>query len=118
MRSSMRRVLRENGLSIVLLAMFVTFWIGQSVAGYREYNHEQREHGEAPTSFGSYLRSAHFWEATAENWESEFLQMFGYVILTAMLYQKGSSESKKLDEREPVDREPKPGTRKRNVPWP
>jgi hypothetical protein len=114
----MRRFFRENGLSIVLLALFVAFWIGQSVAGYREHNNEQRDHGQAAISYGEYLRSAHFWEATTENWESEFLQMFGYVILTAMLYQKGSSESKKLDEPEPVDREPKPGPRKRNVPWP
>jgi hypothetical protein len=114
----MRRFFRENGLSIVLLMLFVAFWIGQSVAGYREHNNEQRDHGQAAISYGEYLRSAHFWEATAENWESEFFQMFGYVIFTAMLYQKGSSESKKLDEPEPVDRKPKPGTRKPNVPWP
>jgi hypothetical protein len=114
----MRRFFRENGLSIVLLALFVAFWIGQSIAGHREHNNEQRDHRQAAISYGEYLRSAHFWEATAENWESEFFQMFGYVILTAMLYQKGSSESKNPDEPQPVDREPKPGTRKRNAPWP
>jgi hypothetical protein len=114
----MRRVLRENGLSIVLVLLFLIFWVGQSIAGHREHNNEQREHGQQEVSFGSYLRSAHFWEATAENWESEFFQMFGYVILTAMLYQKGSSESKNPDEPEPVDKEPRPGRRKRNAPWP
>jgi hypothetical protein len=114
----MRRVFRENGLSIVLVLLFLIFWVGQSIAGYREHNNEQREHGQQEVPFGSYLRSAHFWEATAENWESEFFQMFFYVILTAMLYQKGSSESKKLDEPEPVDKEPRPSPRKRNAPWP
>src|SRR5215210_5037520 len=113
----MRRVLRENGLSIVLLSLFVLFWMGQSVAGHREYNSDQQEHNQPQVNYPSYLGSAHFWEATAENWESEFLQMFGYVILTAFLFQKGSSESKKLDEPEAVDRDPRQSKRK-NAPGP
>jgi len=113
----MRRALRENGLSIVLLSLFLVFWVGQSVAGHREYNSEQQEHDQPEVGYLSYLGSAHFWEATAENWESEFFQMFGYVILTAFLFQKGSSESKKLDEPEPVDRDPRQSKRK-NVPGP
>jgi hypothetical protein len=113
----MRRVLRENGLSIVLLLLFLLFWLGQSATGHREHNSEQRDHLQPEVSYFTYLRSAHFWEATAENWESEFFQMFGYVILTAFLYQKGSSESKKLGESEPVDRDPRKSKR-RNAPWP
>jgi len=76
----MRRILRENGLSIILMSLFLLFWVGQSVVGHREHNSEQRQHGQPEVAYGSYLRSAHFWEATAENWESEFFQMFGYVI--------------------------------------
>jgi hypothetical protein len=114
----MRRVLRENGLTIVLVSLFLMFWVGQSVVGHREYNSEQREHAEPELTYGSYLQTAHFWEATAENWESEFFQMFGYVILTAMLFQKGSSESKDPDKPEPVDRDPRASHRKRDVPWP
>lgn len=113
----MRRVLRENGLSIVLLSLFLLFWLGQSVAGHREYNSDQQEHNQPQVDYMSYLGTAHFWEATAENWESEFFQMFGYVILTAFLFQKGSSESKKLDEPEPVDRDPRKSKRK-NAPGP
>ena len=97
--------------------LFLLFWGGQSIVGHREYNNDQQEHRQPEVSYGSYLRSAHFWEATAENWESEFFQMFGYVILTAVLYQKGSSESKKLDEPEPVDREPR-RRQGHKVPWP
>jgi hypothetical protein len=114
----MHRVFRENGLSIVLVTMFLLCLIGQSMAGQRDYNSEQREHGEAEVSYGAYLGTAHFWEALAENWESEFLQIFAYVLLTAFLYQKGSAESKKLDEPELVDRDPGAGRPKPNAPWP
>jgi hypothetical protein len=114
----MRRVFRENGLTIVLTLLFLIFWAGQSVAGHREHNSEQREHGQPEVGFGSYLRSAHFWEATAENWESEFFQMFGYVILTAFLFQKGSLESKDPEKKAPVDRDPRESRNQRNAPWP
>lgn len=113
----MRRWLRENGLSIVLGSLFLLFWIGQSIAGFMEHNAEQQEHGEPTVAYGSYLGSAHFWEATSENWESEFLQIFGYVILTAMLFQKGSAESRKLDGPNPSDRDPRK-SRKAGAPWP
>jgi hypothetical protein len=114
----MRRLLRENGLSIVLVSAFLLFWAGQSLAGYREYQSEQQQHGQASGDYWSYLGSSHFWEATTENWESEFLQIFFYVFLTAFLYQKGSAESKKLDAENPVDRDPRQHRRRRDAPWP
>ena len=116
--AAVRRVFRENGLSIVLISLFLLFWVGHSVAGHREYNAEQREHGEPQAAYTSYLRTSHFWESTAENWESEFLQIFSYVFLTAFLFQKGSAESKKLDEPEPVDRDPRESRDKAEAPWP
>jgi len=60
----MRRLLRENGLSIVLVSAFAILWIDQSVAGYREFNEEQRGHGRPESAYRAYLGSAHFWEAT------------------------------------------------------
>jgi hypothetical protein len=113
----MRRIFRENGLSIVLFSMFfVIFLLGQSVTGYRENNHNLEDHGLPAESYPAYLVSDHFLEATAENWESEFLQMFIFVVLTAFLYQKGSAESKDPDKKEEVDREPRRG--RKDVPWP
>jgi hypothetical protein len=53
-----------------------------------------------------------------ENWESEFLQMFAFIVLTACLYQKGSAESKKLDEPASVDRDPRKSRNKKDAPWP
>ena len=114
----MRRVLRENGLSVVLVSLFLLCWVGLSVVGNHEYNSERQEHGQHGLAYFSYLGSAHFWEATTENWESEFLQIFAYVLLTAFLFQKGSAESKKLDEPEPVDREPRRKRKQENVPGP
>ena len=114
----MRRFVRENGLSLTLLFLFfVTFLVGQTVAGHREYNAEQRSHKEETVSYAEYLRTSHFGEATFENWESEFLQMGVYVLLTAMLFQKGSAESKKLDEEEPADEDPREHAGP-DSPWP
>ncbi|HEX7958021.1 MAG TPA: DUF6766 family protein [Pyrinomonadaceae bacterium] len=115
----MRRLLRENGLSIVWLGMFVlTLIFGQSIVGRREYNNDQKQHGQPEISYVEYMQSAHFVEATMENWESEFLQMFLFIVLTAFLYQKGSAESKKLDEEEEVDREPRDSKPRKDAPWP
>jgi hypothetical protein len=101
----------------VVAVLFLVTLAGQAVAGWLENNQELLEHGLAALSLRQYLGSSGFLEATMENWESEFLQMGMYVVLTAMFYQTGSSESKKLDEPEAVDRPPKP-TRSRDVPWP
>lgn len=114
----MKKVLKENGLSIVLCLLFLAFIIGQAITGHAEYNEDQREHRQATVDFVSYLSSPHFLEATMENWESEFLQMFGFVVLTAFLFQKGSAESKKLDEPEPVDRDPRKSRNKKDAPAP
>jgi len=113
----MRRILRNNGLTIVLMILFVFFLGGQAVTGHLEHNEDQREHGQPTMDFGQYLGSSHFLEATMENWESEFLQMFFFVVLTAFLYQKGSAESKDPDKKEEVDREPVQ-SRSKNKPWP
>lgn len=115
----MRRFLRENGLSLALFGLFfVCFAGGQTLTGLRQYNEGQEEHGGEPVELGEYLRTGHFLEATAENWESEFLQMFAYVLMTAYLYQKGSSESRKLDEENPQDRDPRRSKDNPDAPWP
>lgn len=115
----MRRILRENGLSIVLVVLFAVTWgLGQTWTGFRESNKDNLLHGRPQESMGQYLRGSHFWEATSENWESEFLQMGVYVVLTAFLFQKGSSESNDPDEPGPVDRDPRKSRHKKDAPWP
>lgn len=93
----MRRILHNNGLSLVLTALFLIFWGCQAVSGWHVHNDDRRLAGQPALAFGDYLQSGHFWQATGENWESEFLQMGFYVVLTIFLYQKGSAESKDPD---------------------
>ncbi|MDB5202148.1 MAG: hypothetical protein JWQ27_1557 [Ferruginibacter sp.] len=112
----MKKFFKNNGLSISFLLMFVFSLIGQAVTGMKEYNKELKEYHQPAVSFGDYLHSGHFVQATFENWESEFLQMALFVILTIFLFEKGSSESKKIDEENEVDRDPDP--MKKDAPWP
>lgn len=115
----MKRFLRDNGLSLVVFNLFfLTLIFGQSLAGHLHENQEREEHGQTPLSFAEYLTSDSFWEATTENWESEFLQMFVYVLLTAYLYQRGSSESKDPDKPNEVDRDPRKSRDNPDAPWP
>ncbi len=116
----MGRFLRNNGLSVALLGSFLLFQGGLSVVGLEQHNQEQEAHGKPTISYGEYLTSPPFLEATMENWESEFLQMFAFVIFTVFLYQKGSPESKDPDKDEKVDKEPDPEEtkRKKDVPGP
>jgi hypothetical protein len=116
----MRKVFRNNGLSIVLFGLFLFTMVGQTLTGFRQYNEGQRDHHQPTIGMGEYLKSGHFWEATAENWESEFLQMAMFVVLTAFLYQKGSAESKDPDDDEPdpVDEDPNNRRNDPTAPWP
>lgn len=108
--------LRNNSLSIVFFLLFMISLGGQIYTGLEEHNQEMAEDGGKQLGLGQYLLSGHFLQATFENWESEFLQMALFVILTMFLYQKGSSESKDPDKEEEVDREPNP--KRKDAPWP
>ena len=110
--------MRNHGLSIVLAAFFLVFLVLQSVFGMKEYNAGQRQHGKPEAGNARYLTTGHFMEAVGENWESEFLQMTAYVFLTVFLYQKGSSESKKPDEPNPEDEDPRKHAKDPKAPWP
>src|SRR5688572_20969117 len=105
----------RHGLSIVLLSLTVIFLCLQFYTGWLEHNEERADDGRALLSVNEYFHSGHFYQATFENWESEFLQMALYVLLTISLYQVGSAESKDPDKKEEVDRTPHAY---RNSPWP
>jgi hypothetical protein len=108
---------KNNGLSIVLFVLFLLCLAGQSVSGWKEYNDEQEEHRGSEVTWSEYLRTPDFGESVFENWESEFLQMGMYVILTVWLFQKGSAESKDPDGEEAVDEEPEKHRNNPNAPW-
>lgn len=93
----MRIFLRDNGLTIVLGGMFLVSLLGMIWSGQIAYNRELHDHGAPPLGLLAYLGSGQFLSALFENWESEFLQMSAYVVLTAMLFQRGSAESRDPD---------------------
>jgi hypothetical protein len=99
----MKRWLRDNSLSLVMFGLFLVFIVGQAFAGWKHHNQEQQEHGQPQVTLGQYLTSGDFLEATFENWESEFLQMAAFLVLSGLLIQRGSAESKKPPEEEEED---------------
>jgi hypothetical protein len=109
---------RDRALTLVLLTMFVLALGGQLISGMYAYNATQREHGEALVTMAGYLATGHPWEALFENWESEFLQMAVFVLLTTFLVQKGSPESRRPNVPELVDADPREFADRPNVPWP
>ena len=114
-----RTLLHNNGLLLACLGLFAVFFAGMVVSGTATYNQQQREHGShEQISVLQYLTTGDFVEATFENWESEFLQMGMYIVLTAFLYQRGSSESKPITEAAPQDEDPREVRTTPSSPWP
>jgi hypothetical protein len=116
--TGVQRFVYENALTIVAFAFFAVSMLGLVMAGHSAYNEDQRQHGGPTVSVVGYLTSGHFMEATGENWESAFLQMGVFVLLTRFLYQRGSSESKRIEEAEAVDKDPSDARNDPNAPWP
>ena len=92
----MRR-LRDHGLSLFFGGLFVLALVGESIAGVALYNNDQRGSGGETVTFWHYVTSSSFAADVAENWQSEYLQFFLYILLTVWLVQRGSTESKELD---------------------
>jgi hypothetical protein len=112
------RWLRLRALLTVNLVLFFLFLLGLVFTGHAQQNSELADHGHPTESLSQYVGSSSFGEAVFENWESEFLQMGMYVLLTAYLVQKGSAESRPLDEPSPQDEDPRDHRSDREAPWP
>jgi hypothetical protein len=102
---------RDNGLTIALMALFAISIAGQAWAGWLAAVEEIGAHGAARPGFVDYLGSGEFLSTVFENWESEFLQMAVYVVLTAHLYQRGSAESRDPDKKQPERPKDKPAAK-------
>jgi len=110
--------MRDRALTLVLMALFLVFLAGQLLTGLAEYNNEQAQHGLAAVAISGYFATGHLWEAVFENWESEFLQMAVFVLLTTVLVQKGSPESRRPLVKELVDIDPRDFADDPDAPWP
>jgi hypothetical protein len=94
----MRRFLRDNSLSVACLAAFLISLVGHALAGHQSYNDDQLAHGNDTISLARYVVSSSFGEAVMENWQSEFLQFTFFILVTVWLVQRGSNESKRIEE--------------------
>jgi len=94
-RTEGRSVWREFGLGLSLMILFFATWIGHGIAQWQKYTDESMEHGES-TSIGDFVNE--FGTSTLENWQSEFLQLFAFVVLAALYIHTGSAESKDSEE--------------------
>jgi hypothetical protein len=94
----LKRFLRDNGLSVAFGLLFLATLLGQAVAGHADYNHHQVLDGGRTIPFWSFLATSDFAVDVAENWQSEYLQFFLYILATVWLVQRGSPESKEPHE--------------------
>jgi hypothetical protein len=93
----MRTFLRLNSLSLFFGAIFVISLVAQSFAGWHQFNAERLAESLDTIGWGAYTTSSDFAVDVSENWQSEFLQFWLYLMATVWLLQKGSPESKELD---------------------
>ncbi|HYZ46469.1 MAG TPA: DUF6766 family protein [Actinomycetota bacterium] len=95
-QSGIRRTWKNFGLSIAFCILFLVTWAAHGVAQWQTFTDEQRAHGQ-PVEVGDF--TSDFLQSTLENWQSEFLQLFSFVVMSALLIHKGSAESKDSDDR-------------------
>ena len=95
-RTKGRSIWREFGLGLSLMFLFFGTWVAHGISQWQTYTDEQIEHGQA-VEVGNFL--SEFGQSTLENWQSEFLQLFSFVVLAALYIHKGSAESKDSDEK-------------------
>ncbi len=94
-RETRMRLWKNFGLSLGFCFLFLLSWVGHGVAEWQVFTDEQAEHNEQP-EIGDFL--AQFSQSTLENWQSEFLQLFSFTVMAAVLIHKGSAESKDSDD--------------------
>jgi hypothetical protein len=94
----MAKFVRFNSLSLFFVAIFLVTLVAQSLVGVHEYNEEATAHDRPEISWSRYVRTSEFGAAVLENWQSEWLQFFLFILATVWLVQQGSPESKALDQ--------------------
>jgi hypothetical protein len=92
--AGIKRAIYSNSLLIVMTSIFLGSWFAHSVTSWSDFNSEQSLHGEQGLSWIQFVGSSTFWEQTFQNWQSEFLAVGSFVVLSIYLRQRGSPESK------------------------
>jgi hypothetical protein len=92
------RFLRENSLSLFFLVIFLATLVAQAFVGHADFNHQQLAHQGDPVSLSAYVVSSSYAVDVMENWQSEYLQFTLFIFATVWFVQRGSPESKKVDQ--------------------
>ena len=95
-REGLKKTWKNFSLSLAFCFLFLGSWAAHGIVEYQSYEAEQKAHGEQVTTVG-FIND--FSKATLENWQSEFLQLFSFVVLAALFIHHGSAESKDSDDR-------------------
>ncbi len=93
-RGGLTLKLYANSLSIAFITLFLAAFVLHAVTGARAYSAEQVAHGSEPVTTLGFATTAQFWFQSMQNWQSEFLAVAAIVVLTIVLRQRGSPESK------------------------
>ena len=93
-----RTAVYSSSLAIVMGTIFLLCWLVQSVGGWASYNETRLQQLQDPLSWGAYLTNADFWARSLQNWQSEFLAVGAFAVLSIYLRQRGSSQSKPVGE--------------------
>ncbi len=90
--------LYSHSLSIALVLLFLfSFWL-HWYGSWLDYNETQLLEGKAAISMLEHLDSSKLWFESFQNWQSEFLSIFAIIFLSIFLRERGSSQSKKVNE--------------------
>ena len=84
--------------AIAFALLFLATFVLHARGGALDYSEEQLQHGGAPVTTLEYMGTSRFWFESFQNWQSEFLAVFAIVFLSIFLRQRGSPESKPVDE--------------------
>ena len=87
-------VLYENSLFIAFVVLFAASILGHAIGGTADFNEEQELHGRGAISIWHFVTTSQFWFESLQDWQSEFLAVFAIVVLSIVLRQRGSSQSK------------------------
>ena len=88
----------SNSLGFTLLSLFILSFILHGISGQKVSNEEAVTHGESTLTILGYFTSSQFWFESFQNWQSEFLAVGSLLVFSVFLRQRGSTESKPVDQ--------------------
>ena len=101
--------MRENGLSLAFLTLFVVSLAAQSISGVASYNETLKAHGRAAIGYADYLATGDFLDGIFVNWQAAILQLGCLIVFAEIFQQRGASHSRKSKR--------KKGKTQKRAPW-